>query len=389
MRSMIWKKTGWAAAIAAWTLMGSARPAEELTIEKVGALGRIPIAVEGYSGEAAQVLRFDLEIAGFRYVDRSQAQYLLAGKSVNRVEGALTDLVSGARLFSKAYTGATLRVQAHALADDVVQAVTGRPGIARTRIAFRVTRNGVSEIYVADYDGHNPIQITRDGTVTAAPCWAPGQNKLLYVTYRFGNADILLHDLNTGRRAFVARYSGSNISPAASPDGRRVAMILSKSGSPDLYVANLDGSGLRQLTQTPGVEACPTWSPDGRWIAYSTRLGGRRVLAKVPVSGGVPKRIPTSGVLNPTEADWSPDGRWIAFTSQMGGFEICVVPAGGGEARILVSGEDPVWAPNSRTLIYVRRAGGRRQLSLLDVFTKERKDVARSLGDCSQPTWAR
>ena len=71
-------------------------------------------------------------------------------------------------------------------------------------------------------------------------------------------------------------------------------------------------------------------------------------------SGGAVQRIPTSGVSNPTEPDWSPDGKWIAFTSQMGDFQICVVPAGGGSVTELVPGEDPSWAPNSRTLAFTR-----------------------------------
>src|SRR6266852_209292 len=71
------------------------------------------------------------------------------------------------------------------------------------------------------------------------------------------------------------------------------------------------------------------------------------------------------------EPDWSPDGKWIAFTVQFRDFEIAVVPAGGGSATLLVEGEDPSWAPNSRTLIYARRQGGRYVLSLLDVPTKQ------------------
>ena len=102
------------------------------------------------------------------------------------------------------------------------------------------------------------------------------------------------------------------------------------------------------------------------------------------------QRIPTSGVLSPTEPDWSPDGKWIAFTSQGGDFSICVMPAdGSAPPTVLVAGEDPSWSPNSRTLIYTHRNGGRYALSVLDVFTKQVKDIARISGNDSQPAWAR
>jgi Tol biopolymer transport system component len=65
------------------------------------------------------------------------------------------------------------------------------------------------------------------------------------------------------------------------------------------------------------------------------------------------------------------------------------VPAGGGEATILVPGEDPSWSPNSRTVVFSRRAGNQRVLSLLDVPTKQVKDVSRISGSNSQPSWAR
>jgi TolB protein len=338
------------------------------------------------------VLRFDLEIAGFKFVTEADesCQYALKGSNAGQVEGRLTDTVKKAALLAKAYSGGTVRSQAHALADDVVLAITGKPGIARTKIAFKVTQGQSTEIYVGDYDGHNAVQATHDISIVAAPTWRPGHRVLFYTSYKLGNPDIVSQDLDSGRRLVVARYSGSNISPAVSPDGRRVAMILSKSGSPDLYVANVDGTGLKQLTQTREDESSPCWSPDGRTICFATKIEGRRTLAQVSTDGGALKRIPTSGVVNPSEPDWSPDGKYLAFTAQMGGFEICLVKAGGGEAKLLTSGEDPCWAGNSRTLIFTKRgAAGKRILSLLDVPTKQSKDVQQNFGVCSQPSWGR
>jgi len=168
-------------------------------------------------------------------------------------------------------------------------------------------------------------------------------------------------------------------------------MILSKDGWTDLYVCNADGSGLRRLTKSPQDESSPCWSPDGQWICFASKDRERRSLAKISVSGGTPQRIPTNGVGNPTEPDWSPDGKWIAFTSQARDFSVCVVPASGGDATVLVSGEDPSWAPNSRTLAFARRQSGHYVLSLLDAPTKQVKDVSRTSGSSSQsqPSWAR
>jgi TolB protein len=213
---------------------------------------------------------------------------------------------------------------------------------------------------------------------------------LYYTSYKLGNPDIFFHDLSSGARRAFARFSGLNTSAAVSPDGSRVAMILSKGGSPDVYVANAEGGGLLRLTATPEDESTPTWSTDGEWIYYATKLGGRRTLARIPAAGGHGQRVSTPGILNPTSPSFSPDGKWLAFTEQTREFTICVMPAGGGQVTELVSGEDPSWSPNSRTLVYTRReAGGGRVLSLLDVPTKQYKDVSRLTGINSQPSWAK
>jgi TolB protein len=138
-------------------------------------------------------------------------------------------------------------------------------------------------------------------------------------------------------------------------------MILSKDGSPNLYVSRMDGSELTRVTDNRHGDSSPCWSPDGATLCYSSRSNGPSTLYTVPASGGAPRRLRTVGVSNATEPDWSPDGKSIVFTTQSGGrFEVCVVPAGGGEATRLAPGEDPVWAPNSRTVICARRVGKRR-----------------------------
>jgi TolB protein len=382
-----------AATVCALLGAGTALRAQEtITISKdAWTLNAKPtlIAISGFSGEADQVLRFDLEVMGCKIVPAESAQYQVTGANEGRVEGRLIDLVSKAQLLGKAYAGGTLRRQAHALADDVVSLLPDHgKGIAQTRIAYKAEQAGRTEIATADYDGFNAKAVTQDGALVAAPAWVQGRLALYYTSYKRGNPDIFYHDLGTGSRRVFAQFPGLNSSAAPSPDGHKVAMILSKGGSPDVYVCDADGSNLRQLTRTREDESSPCWSPDGQWICYATKVNDRRVLRKIPSSGGEAKTVSTVGASSPSEPDYSPDGKWIAFTSQRrDGFDIWVAPAEGGAATLLCEGEDASWAPNSRNLIFVRRGASGRSLSLLDVPTKQVKDVRRVSG--SQPSWAK
>jgi TolB protein len=363
---------------------------EEVDINRPGGVRRIPISLQGYSGEVAGVLRFDLEIQGFEVTGADAAQYLVTGSNNSDVTGQVTDRVSRNVLLSVRYTGGTPRSEAHTLSDAIVEKVAGRKGISRTKIAFKVEEGQNSEIYVSDYDGHTAKAVTQDHTITRDPSWVPGRRVLYYTSYKAGNPDIYYHDLQSGDRRAFARYPGLNSGASVSPDGRRVAMILSKGGSPDIYVSDADGSNLKQLTRTKEAESSPCWSPDGRTICYSSREEGRSALYLISSDGSSKRRLRADGAINCTEPDWSPDGKTIVFTANMGGFQICTVPAGGGSATALVAGEDPSWAPNSRTVIFTRnRVKGRGVVSLLDVPTKQTKDIQQTSGSCSQPAWAR
>jgi TolB protein len=348
----------------------------------------IPVSLDGFNGEVESVLKFDLYVQGFSFVSPDAAQYQISGGNSGNVTGNVTDKFAKKAILSKGYTGASLRRQAHAFANDIVFTITGKKGIGLTQMAFKAqSPDGTGEIYVSDFDGHSPQPVTRDNAIVSKPSWAPGRLALFYNSYKLQNPDIFYSDLTTGERRVVASYGGSNFSPAASPDGSKVAMILSKDGRPDVYVANADGSNLKRLTT--GVEdSSPCWSPDGQWICFATKINSRRLLAKVPADGGAVQVIRTTGAPNPTEPDWSPDNKWIAFTSQTSEFDICVVPAdGSADPVVLARGQDPSWSPNSRTLLFNHSAGYLQTLSVLDVFTKQVKDVGRIAGSDSEPAW--
>ena len=360
----------------------------------------IPIALMGYSGEVASVLKFDLEVMGCKIVPEAEASFILKGAVEGAVKGALMDK-AGNFGFNRKYAGGVLRDQAHALSDDVIKALTGKPGVAQTRVLFKMkTGKRSEEVFLSDFDGHKPVALTNDKTLVGSPKWSPDNSEVYYTLWlkRGGieNTTVLRQNMKTGARDVMARYRGLNTGGVLSPQGF-LAMILSKGGSPDVYVApsnwefmkNLKGEGLNRITATKEEESGVSWSPGGQWLCFATRARGKRMLVKVAAQGGNMIRVPTNGVLNPSEPSWSPDGKWIAFTSQMGGFNVCVVPSQGGEAKVIASGEGPTWAPNSRNLIFTRRGVNKRSLAIVDVPTKQVKMLPAFAGSASQPAWGK
>ncbi len=105
----------------------------------------IPVSLDGFSGEVADVLKFDLYVQGFSFVAPDAAQYQISGNNSGNVTGSVTDRVAKrAVLPPRIYTGTSPRRQAHAFADDIVLAITGKKGIGQTRIAFKAQPAGTA-----------------------------------------------------------------------------------------------------------------------------------------------------------------------------------------------------------------------------------------------------
>src|ERR1051325_10905158 len=210
----------------------SAVTASEFTIYGESGPGNekpVWVSITGINGEALQVLQFDLYVQGFNFTGPEGAQYLISGSANGNFQGRVTDKIQNRSLISHSYSGESLRRQVHQFVDDFVSALQRKP-ICRTKIAFKGETRPNSEVFIADFDGHNAQEVTKDGSIVAAPCWVPGRMALYYTSYKFNHADIFHHDLTSGARTTYALFGGSNMSPAPSPDGSKVAMILSKDG---------------------------------------------------------------------------------------------------------------------------------------------------------------
>ena len=134
------------AVLAAGLARGQNNQGEIVITRPVSVLGStkpIPVSLDGFSGEVADVLKFDLYVQGFSFVTPDAAQYQISGTGTGSVQGRVVDRFAKSNILTRSYTGASLRRQAHAFADDIVQAITHKNGIGQTKIAFKA-QSGVS-----------------------------------------------------------------------------------------------------------------------------------------------------------------------------------------------------------------------------------------------------
>jgi TolB protein len=127
-------------------------------------------------------------------------------------DGESDEIVGGKR-----YVGSSsvIRLMAHRFADELVFRYTGEPGIARTKIAYVSEQGTARELFVMDYDGYEPRQLTSDGFLNLMPRWSPDRRFLVFTAYRNRNTqDIDMIELATGKRWTIVSLAGLNITPA-------------------------------------------------------------------------------------------------------------------------------------------------------------------------------
>ena len=368
-----------------FSLVAVGQEAPTITVRKGDRVSLAVAPLGGASGpNVTKVLQNDLDLSGwFQLVPDARGSFVVGGTAAGgTLQGRVTDS-SGATVLSKSYNGSDREV-AHQFADDIVETLTGNPGIATTKIAFVGTASGPKEIYLADYDGSNSRRLTSDRSISVAPSLGPGARNLAYTGYHEGYPDVYVIDVASGARQRVVKAPGTNSGAAISPDGGKMALTMSKDGNPEIYVTGLRGGMARRLTRTRGVESSPTWSSNGSELIYSSDEGGSPQLYRIGAGGGGGRMIST-GFGYCTDPSWSPDGKKVAFTVRSGGgFSVAVMELGGGGARVVASGQNPVWGRNSRHLIYSSGSS----LNLLDVPSGRTTTIVSGLGKVSEPTWS-
>ncbi len=152
------------------------------------------------------------------------------------------------------------------------------------------------------------------------------------------------------RTARLTHDPGLEFDAAISPDGKMAAYAKGAVGRTKIFVQQISGGRPVPLTvEFPGAHFRPRWSPDGAQIAFSTLMDGIEEVCVVPALGGAPRRIVKSG----RELTWSPDSAELAYLE--GSVELHVASADGKRREKLASPSQataPAWSPRGDRIAY-------------------------------------
>jgi len=290
-------------------------------------------------------------------------------------------------------TNPDFRLAVHRLADQVLQASLGAPGVGATRLLFVMD----GKVWQIDQDGADKKLVSSSDRQALSPAWAPDGRRFAYMEFWAGHGQLFVQDMATGKRAPVVTTGAAlDFTPAFSPDGKTLAFSRAIEEGTDVYTVNLkDNCCLQRLTVGRFSDnLSPTYSPDGQRIAFvSTRAGLPQIY--VMAADGTDQQLFAPfdyGVTGSSNApEWSPDGQSVAFHRDVAGtLQVFVLDVRTRTVRQLTSvgrNEDPTWAPDSRHLCFVSDRSGYRQLWMIDLETGRIRPLLQQSG-ARLPAWS-
>lgn len=219
-----------------------------------------------------------------------------------------------------------------------------------------------AKIWVADYPGGTPIQVTTlpANTQHRHPNWSPDHTRIVYaagVAFS-GTYALWIVDLRDGSQEQFVPAAEKQDRPSWSPDGTMIAY----GSMGDLWVKSVTpGATAVNLTETAGVtEERPVWSPDGNTLYYNRSTGGERDLYKLsppsPGSSQIPIEI---GATDDWQPALSPDGDTLCFLrgAQNDTADLYTIGVDGGTAQPFATtgglGDlNCVWSPDGTKILY-------------------------------------
>jgi Tol biopolymer transport system component len=209
---------------------------------------------------------------------------------------------------------------------------------------------------------------------------SPDGMKVVFVSERSGSAELWVANPDGGNALQLTALKAFDTNcPHWSPDGSLIAFSSTAESEFDLYVMPAAGGRPRRLTSHPAIDICPTFSRDGKWIYFTSMRSGDYAVWKMLAAGGEPTLVaPGPG----GRALESPDGETLYYLNVSVVSPLWRMPSAGGQP---VKALDAVlwfnfW-PVSSGVYYIDRLDRDTRLRYLHTATGETTTVASNLGE--------
>ncbi len=282
------------------------------------------------------------------------------------------------------------RELSHDIANQIVQTLTGEPGIFRTSIVYVRKMARGKELFLSDFDGYNERQLTRMNTICLSPNFAPNMEEVYFVAYTNNAWELHRVHIQTAKVTRLAGFAGLITAPRVSPKGDQIACVLTKDGNAEIYLLGLDGKIIRRLTNSAAIESAPTWSPDGGRIAFTSDRTGSPQVYVMNSDGTNVSRLTFEGKYNDSPL-WSLRGERVTFVSRtsQGRFDLASINTDGSNYRVLTQlgqNENPHFSPDGKQIIFASTRLGGSDVFSMDLTGRNQRKLTKS-GDASNPTW--
>lgn len=182
---------------------------------------------------------------------------------------------------------------------------------------FGEAEEGDWEIFVANANGSNPVNVTQHEADDMLPHWSPDGSQIVFSSNRTGTWDIWMMDADGSNQRNLTNHPATDIQGVWSPDGKKIAFGSFRSGQADVWTMNANGTGLFNVTKSSTEDLSPSWSPNGKELLFDSRASESDdydVFAIRPDGTGR-RQLTTDPSSDDTWSSWSPDGTKVLFTS--------------------------------------------------------------------------